>query len=639
MTERAGLNAWRVRLLAALFVIFAIVIVLRLTQLQIVDHPRYEAEARDIHFWTQSVPGPRGSILDRNALPLVTGIDTWDLHIDREAWELEAANERLAVGELARMLGVTETQIRAIVGAGSGRDVRLAINIPYPLGEAVIEQGLPGVKVTASSLRRYTEGGLASQLLGFVGQDNVGLAGLEYDFNNVLSGRAGQVVFERDSFGNPIPFGVREVGPIQPGADIVLTIDRNLQRIAEDELANALATTGARGGAILILEPHTGELLAMASAPTFDVSQLDLADPALDFSLFRNRAVTDLYEPGSVFKSITMAAAIDAGVVTPESTFVDTGAIAIGARTIRNFDLSFHGRQTMTQVLQRSLNTGAAWLATEMGPDLFYWYVRQFGFGEPTQSGLSGEAAGIVKQPGNLFWSPVDLATNSFGQGISATPLQIARAMAAIANGGDLMRPTIVRAVITAEGVQVVPPVVERQVIREDSAATLRRMLQAVVDGVAGHPAQTPGWPVAGKSGTSDVIEDGVYLEDESIASFVGFAPADDPRLVVLVKLDRPQGEIFGGVVAAPVFSAVLQRALPYLGVPPTAYLAEPSLFDPVPEETGPGAATDAESAPGADDVDERPAGETPPGDSGDGTSDDRTIARGGQGRSRRDSA
>jgi cell division protein FtsI/penicillin-binding protein 2 len=597
--------------IATAFVVLGVLLLLRLLQVQILEHPRFEQDARDIHFWTQTIDGPRGTILDRNGFPLVTGIDIFEVHVDRNAWELSTSNERLAVTELARRLGATEEQIRAIVRSGSGRDVLLALNVPYGLGEAIVAEGLPGVKVTPATLRRYAEGGLASQILGFVGRDSQGLSGVEFDFNAVLSGQSGRVVFERDSIGNPIPFGQQSVEPVQPGADLVLTIDRTLQRVAEEQLARALEDTGAAGGTIIIMEPYTGDLLAIASAPTFDVSELNLSDPALDLSVFRNRSVTDLYEPGSVFKVITMAAAIDSGVVTPDTTFVDTGAIVVGARTIRNFDLSFHGQQTMTQVLQRSLNTGSAWVSQQLGADLFYWYVSQFGFGKSTNSGFSGEADGIVKAPGNLFWSPVDLATNSFGQGISVTPLQLVRALAAIANGGDLVRPRIVSSIITQDGVTRFEPVIERRVIREDTAAQLRLMMQAVVDGVAGHPAQAIGWPIAGKSGTSDVAEDGAYLVGESIASFAGFAPAHDPRVVVLIKLDRPQGEIFGGVVAAPVFARVIQAALPTLGVPPTSYVAQPNLFDPVPEETGSGDAIEESSESGQEPVTDVEAAES----------------------------
>ncbi len=581
MSGDAGPNRWRLRLMALVLIGLATVLVLRLAQVQILDHERYATAARENHLSEQTVQGPRGAILDRNGLPLVTGVETFDIHIDQQAWELDSTNERLAVERLAVLLGVSPEQVRSIAGAGPERNVLLATHVPYVLGEAIISEGLPGVKITPSGVRRYSEGSLASQLLGFVGRDGEGLSGVEFEFESLLRGDPGSVVAERDSAGNPIPFGQRTVEPPVPGADIVLTIDRNLQRRAEAALQRALEDTGARGGTILIMDPHTGDLLAVASAPSFDVSTLNLNDPNLDPSLFRNRVATDIYEPGSVFKAITMAGAIDARVVTPTTTFNDTGAIAIGTRTIRNFDLSFHGRQTMTQVLQRSLNTGSTWVAQQLGPTLFYDYVRRFGFGETTDSGFSSEATGLLKEPGNLFWSEVDLATNSFGQGISVTPLQIVRAYSAIANGGRLVQPRIVRALITEGGVSEFAPLWGNRVISEESARTMRFMMQAVVDGVRGHPAQISGWPIAGKSGTSDVVESGKYIEGEAIASFAGFAPADDPRIVMLVKIDRPQGEIFGGVVAAPVFSRLMAQVLPYLGVPPSSYVAEPTIFDP----------------------------------------------------------
>ena len=581
MSGDAAPKKWRLRLMALVLIALGGVLVVRLAQIQIVDHDRYVEAARENHLSERTVQGPRGAILDRNGLPLVTGIETFDIHIDRHVWELDSSHERLAVERLAELLGVGPEQVRTIAGAGPERDALLATHVPYVLGEAIIAQGLPGVKITPSGVRRYSEGGLASQLLGFVGRDGQGLAGVEFEFESLLRGDPGSVVVERDSTGNPIPFGQRTIEPPAPGADIVLTIDRNLQRLAEAELARALADTGARGGSILMMDPHTGDILAVASAPSFNVSTLSLNDPDLDLSLFRNRIATDVYEPGSVFKVITMAGAIDAAVVTPTSTFNDTGAVAIGTRTIRNFDLSFHGRQTMTQVLQRSLNTGSTWVAQRMGPSLFYDYVHRFGFGEATGSGFSGEATGLLKEPGNLFWSDVDLATNSYGQGISVTPLQIVRAYSAIANGGHLVQPRIVRALITNDGVREFAPVLGPRAISEESARTMRFMMQAVVDGVLGHPAQAPGWPIAGKSGTSDVVEGGRYIEGESIASFAGFAPADDPRVVVLVKLDRPQGEIFGGVVAAPVFARLMTGTLSYLGVPPSSYVAEPTIFDP----------------------------------------------------------
>ena len=323
--ERAGISPWRLRLVATVFVVFGVLLCLRLVHVQILDHPQFEAEAHDAHFWAQEVAGTRGAILDRNGLPLVTGVDTFEIHVDREAWELDTRNERQAVEELSRLLGVEQQTIRAVVGTGGGRDILLALNVPFALGETITAAGLPGVKVTPASLRRYTEGGLASQLLGFVGRDNQGLSGVEFDFDAILAGSPGLLLFERDSIGNPIPFGAQARTATESGADLVLTIDKGLQRIAEQHLAQALADTGARGGSILMMDPKTGDILALAASPTFNVKELNLADPNTDFALIRNRVVTDMYEPGSVFKVFTMAGAIDSGVVSPHTTFVGYG--------------------------------------------------------------------------------------------------------------------------------------------------------------------------------------------------------------------------------------------------------------------------------------------------------------------------
>ena len=363
---------------------------------------------------------------------------------------------------------------------------------------------------------------------------------------------------------------------------MVLTIDRNLQWLAESTLQRAVEAWQARGGHIIMLDPRNGDILALASLPTYDPTTIDLERPE-SMALLRSRAASDIYEPGSTMKVVTMAAALDAGIVSPDTTFIDTGAVVIEDQTIRNFDLSYHGEQTMTQVLQRSLNTGTVWLVQQLGARKFYEYLFQFGFGETTQSGLPGEIGGLVTDSLDIRWSPAQLATNSFGQGVAVTPLQMVQAYATIARGGVPVRPRLVSAVITDDGVERFEPITGERVISRDTAATLTWMMQAVVDGVLGHPAQVKGWPVAGKSGTSDVVEDGRYLLGESMASFAGFAPADDPRVVVYIRLDRPQGEIYGGIVAAPVFSELMAQVLPYLGVPPSAYVADPGAWHTAP--------------------------------------------------------
>jgi len=568
------------RAVIALFFALAAVIVVRLVMIQVLDHEEHETYAD--RTWAIETKGPRGAILDRNGFPLATSIDAWEVHVDTRLWARSQFQPTDASRRLAELLRADESivlSLAAQTAAQGGHDALIAYGLSGALGAQIHAEALHGVQVRKTSSRRYVEGSMASQVIGLVGRDEQGLAGLEYQLDELLGGEAGLLVQEVDGLGNPIPFGPRAELPYQQGASIVLTIDRNLQWIAESTLSQAVEEWDAVGGHIIMMDPRNGDILALASLPTYNPMTIDLDLPE-SIALLRSRAASDIYEPGSTMKIVTMAAALDSGIVSPGTTFIDTGAVVIEDRTIKNFDLSYHGEQTMTQVLQRSLNTGSVWVAEQLGARKFYEYLYRFGFGTSTESGLPGEIGGVVTDSTDICWSPSQLATNSFGQGIAVTPLQILQAYATVARGGVPVRPRLVSAIITDQGVQHFEPRVEDRAISRETAATLTWMMQAVVDGVLGHPAQVEGWPVAGKSGTSDVVEGGAYLEDESIASFAGFAPADDPRIVVLVRIDRPQGELFGGIVAAPIFSDLMTMVLPYLGVPPTAYIADPTSWN-----------------------------------------------------------
>ena len=579
--ETATLSRWRMRAVVALLILLAMVLIGRLIMVQIIEHQRHEAAADRV--WQIETRGPRGSILDRNGFPLVTSVDRWEVHVDTQLWGRNGFQPTGTSARLAYLLRADEAQVLSLAASAKGRDALIAY-VQYYTGATIHAERLYGVTVRKTSTRRYVEGELAAPVIGIVGRDEQGLAGLEYSLDGDLAGESGLLIYEQDGLGQPIPFGARLELPYEEGADIVLTIDRNLQRIAEQTLLEAVRRWGADGGVIMIADPRNGDILAVATMPAYNPEQLDLASDEFDIGVLRSRAASDIYEPGSVFKVITMAAGLDSKVVTPWTTFIDTGAVVIGDRTIRNFDLSWHGEQTMTQVLQRSLNTGTVWLAQQMGPRIFYEYIEKFGFGQPTDSGLPGESAGLLTTSADVTWSPVQFATTSFGQGVAVTPLQVVQAYMAIANGGELVRPRIVRAAISEGDVRDMEPEFKGRVISAETAATLAHMMQAVVDGVQDHPAQTPGWPVAGKSGTTDVLLDGQYSDQTSLASFAGFAPVDDPRIVVLVRIDRPRGETYGGIVAAPVFSDIVSRSLPYLGVPPSAYVAQPAAW-----HTGPG--------------------------------------------------
>ncbi|MDE2966064.1 MAG: penicillin-binding protein 2 [Chloroflexota bacterium] len=567
----------------ALFFGLAVVVVVRLVMIQVIEHERHETQAD--RTWAVETKGPRGAILDRNGFPLATSIDAWEVHVDTRLWARSQFQPTDASRRLAQLLRAPESVVLALAAQThreGGHDALIAYGLSNALGAQIHAETLHGVQVRKTSTRRYIEGSMAAPVIGLVGRDEQGLAGLEYQLDGVLGGEAGLLVQEVDGLGQPIPFGPRAELPYEQGASVVLTIDRNLQWLAESTLKRAVEQWQAEGGHIIMMDPRNGDILALASLPTYNPMTIDLDLPE-SMALLRSRAASDIYEPGSTMKVVTMAAAIDAGIVSPDTTFVDTGAVVIGDRTIKNFDLSYHGEQTMTQVLQRSLNTGSVWIAQQLGARSFYEYLYRFGFGDSTHSGLPGEIGGVVTDSTDIRWSPAQLATDSFGQGIAVTPLQIVQAYATIARGGVPIRPRLVTAVVTDEGVQRFEPQTGTRAISRETSATITWMMQAVVDGVLGHPAQVDGWPVAGKSGTSDVVEVGDYLEGESLASFAGFAPADDPRVVVYVRIDRPQGEIYGGIVAAPIFSDLMAQVLPYLGVPPTAYVANPDAWHTAP--------------------------------------------------------
>lgn len=556
----------RLFLLAAGFTLCGLLLSARVAYIQIGHDDRYRSAARDEHFGQQEVRAPRGAILDRNGYPLATTIDAYDIYVDREAWRDRRVAER-AAAVIAPIAGV-KAQDLVIEARREDEGLYLAYaGLDFARGEELTDVDAPGMRLVRTTKRFYPEGDLASPLLGFVGRD-AGLTGVERDFERELGGVPGTIYFERDSIGNWIAIGRERVGqPASPGGDIRLTIDRYIQRLVESELDRQIAKTGSLGGTIIVMDPQTGELLAMASRPGFKLSQLDLNSP--DQATFRNRPVTDVYEPGSVFKMITTAIAVDQGKVTPESTYNDTGVAYIGSATIRNWDFSTNGTTSVTQLLQKSLNTGAVWMSGLIGPDTFYQYVRHFGFGEETHVGLDGEPDGLVRGNDDPAWSDVDLATNSFGQGIAVTPLQMISAISALANGGRLMRPYVVAEAETPDGLRRFEPVVVRQVVTEDTARTVADMMNQVVEGNPGHLARVSGYHVGGKTGTTTgaTLADGA-VRNGNIASFVGFAPAADPRMIMLVKLDFKEDEL-GGRVAAPVFAELAPAILAYLGAPP----------------------------------------------------------------------
>jgi stage V sporulation protein D (sporulation-specific penicillin-binding protein) len=409
-------------------------------------------------------------------------------------------------------------------------------------------------------------------VLGFVGTDENGLDGLEYSQDALLRGRSGSVMLEADEFGHPIPFGSeRIVKPAQPGSSLQLTIDSYLQFVAERALFKQYSAFHALDGTAIVMDPYTGEVLAMANAPDFDPSKF------WKFSndQRRDRAVMDAYEPGSTYKLVTAAAALDSRKVGLGTLFPAREALEVGGRTIHNADDDMPaggGSETLEQIIQYSHNVGAAEVGLSIGGRTLYAMEKRAGFGDQSGIGLPGENPGIVPPPST--WSASSLATMAFGQGVSVTPLAMVRFYCAIANGGLLMQPSIVRAIYDEQGnlVKTIRPHVVRRVFSRQTAAELRSFLRQVVLHGTGNPsAQINGYSTAGKTGTAQMVVDGEYRGGYYAASFIGMVPYEHPRYVVYVKLERPIGAYYGSIVAAPAFAAISRAAMLHAGIVPTA--------------------------------------------------------------------
>ena len=507
------------------------------------------------------LPGNRGEIVDRYGEPLALTREAAAVYL-RPA-ELSATSDDLA--SVARILGISRRVVEA--KAKSQKPfVWLDRQASIDQWSELAELQLLGIGSQPSRSREYPHGSLAGQLLGFIGIDGQGLEGIERGLDARLRGEEEALDVVRDARGRWVAVDGRWRPLPRVGARVTLTIDARLQEVAERELVRAVEEFRAVAATAVVLDPKTGEVLAMANVPQFDPNAFRRASP----SDWRNRAITDAYEPGSTFKAILASVALEEGVVRPgEPVWCENGRYAVGRQTIHDHDpyevLSF------SEVIQHSSNIGSAKIGERLGPERFAHAIEAFGFGRQTGIDLSGEATGLVRPVAS--WKPIDLATASFGQGLAVTPLQLARAFAAIANGGRLVRPYIVREVADESGrpLLVGQPHTERRVLSPATAAQVREILTTVVEGGTGQAARINGFRVAGKTGTAQKVDPKTraYSRSDYMSSFVGFVPADDPALVILVVVDRPRTNHYGGVVAAPVFRRIAIEGLHRLGIRP----------------------------------------------------------------------
>lgn len=541
-------------------VVMIMILVGRLAWIQFVQGEQLRAEAVDLRMRDIQVEARRGTIFDRRGRELAISVNVDSIY----AVPAEIQDPQSVALALTSALNLSyEDALERVTRRASFSWVQRKVDDDR--SRMVRELDLPGIHFTIESRRYYPKGDLASHLLGFSGIDNQGLEGLEYAFDSGLKGEPGRIVVEFDARGREIPEAVHYFIPPDDGNHLVLALDEVVQYVVERELEAAVIEHGAKGGIIVAMHPSTGDILGMASYPSFDLNRWT-EYPA---SRWRNPIVSDSYHPGSVFKPFLASASIDLGIFTPDSGFYDPGSFRVPGATIKNWDGSGLGSTSLRQGLWYSANVVMAQIALQIGRDGVYQYLDAFGFTQPTGIKLPGEATGIF--PAKEESRPVDLAVMSYGQTLQVTAIQMITAMNAYLNDGVLIQPRVALGYVDDDGewLEQFPVVRVRQAVSPTTAEQMREILVEVVEKGSGTQAQIAGYTVGGKTGTSQKTIGGRVSEDQYIGSFMGFLPAHDPELIIYVVIDEPQSMPWGGWVAAPAFAKIVRDLVHYLEIPP----------------------------------------------------------------------
>jgi cell division protein FtsI (penicillin-binding protein 3) len=563
----------RIILITCLLFFCFVLVVGRMFQLQVLKKEQlYKLAAQQQYVQIPLVP-KRGVIYDRKGNELAVSIEVDSVYADpKKIVDVERTSK-----DLASILKIDRDEIRQKLKSRKSFEW-IQRKIPSKEAGEIKALHLPGIYLLKENRRFYPNAQLAAHVIGFVGLDSKGLEGAEFQYDALLNGKNHVWMMSRDALGRKLAMGDPPLEKEDHYRNIVLTLDKNIQYVAETELSRAVKKWGSKGGIAIAMEPQTGKILAMASCPLFNPNQFY----QYRAKSWRNRSVSDAFEPGSLFKAFLAAAAIEEKVVRPSDAFYcENGSYKVYDRTIH--DNLKYGWLTFRQIIKFSSNIGASKVGEKMGKSVFYRYICAFGFGEKTRIGLPGEGKGIVHHP--RYWPPVVLDTISFGQGISVTGIQLVTALSAIANGGALMKPYIVERITNEKGeaIQSFQPETVRRVISEETAKKVTALLKTTTEkGGTGEGAVPAGYEVAGKTGTAQKVESlfGEYSEDRLNCGFMGFAPAEDPKIALLIIIDEPQGRTTGGTVAAPVFKAIMEKVLPYLNVHPKGTLMVKSASD-----------------------------------------------------------
>lgn len=593
----------RLQLIRAIYFVFVVLIVVRLGYWQLVDSDNLSAKAEDQRTLTRELPAPRGQILysDNSVLaatkptfslfaqpqliqqqpdslvPTNTADKTYSEYVASQLAEVFEKQDRLqstlsAIPETVDEHKQLVDTIRQSILDKLGKNlfwISLNRKVDYQTKTDIDKLNLTGVGADPSFERYYPEGSSSAHLLGFIGSDiygdDTGYFGLEGFYNGQLKGKNGLLSQERDALGFPILIGNYISKDPQPGKTLVLNVDRTVQNITENYLKKGMEQFGAKSSSAIVMDPKTGAILALASYPNYDPANPEQY-PTIDY---KDSAIADSYEPGSTFKTLVMAAAINEGLITPDTQCdICAGPVAIDGYDIRTWDNKYFPNTNMDEVLIHSDNTGMVFVSRKLGIDKMYSYIKNFGFGDLTGVDLQDEESPDIRDKSQ--WKDIDLATASFGQGISATPLQVVRAVSAIANGGYLMEPHVVSKIVDGNHIFNIEPKVLGQPISQQAAKTVTQMMVDAVNLGEAKFARIKGYKIAGKTGTAQIPVAGHYDATKTIASFVGFAPANNPRFAILVKYDEPSSSIYGAETAAPTFFAIAKDLFTYYGIAPT---------------------------------------------------------------------
>ncbi len=561
--NRMRLRSFKV---AAIVALFWLLLLLRLFWIQIVEGEHYEDMAMDQTAGEQTLYSPRGTIYDRNGKEMAFSIMVKSFYADPGMLDVSPAE---AAETLAPLLHMKAADIEEALLRDT-RFVWLERTMDPEDSEKVEallkEKKWKGFGFVSESRRFYPNGAMAANVLGFVGIDDKGLDGLEMTMDDLIRGGSNRQRILTDALGNPILKSAMAPFKAKKERSVYLTIDQNIQFYAERALDRAMKNTHATGGILIVMDPKTGDILALANQPSYDPNHFDKATPAQ----FKNRAVVDIYEPGSTFKPIIAASALAAGTYDTQTVWHDPGEIWASGHAIKNWNEESYGDVRLVDIIKWSINTGFAHVGLLTGGKTLTEYAQKFGFGKATGIELPGEGAGILFDPDDM--RPLDVATMAIGQSIAVTPLQMVQAYSALANGGQMVKPHIISSIKNPDGSDyaVTKSEVTGHPVSEQVANEVKDMMEKEVSEGGGSNAQVPGYHMAGKTGTAQKIDPqhGGYLENEYIASFCGFGPTEDPRAICLVVLDTPRGAYYGGMVAAPVFKEAMTQIMRYLAVP-----------------------------------------------------------------------